>query len=148
MVPHGLFFFLVASQVSMILAYMRTADSTALDSRLREALQTFEVKDVAAAERTFVNEFEWFSATDTEFSRKQSGILAKLFYRITASLTALTGLAFYVFPSGAGIYTLTNHNTMITLGNVSLQYWVIFVTTLLSILWFISFLAVWAAVRK
>ena len=147
-VPYGLFFYLLASQVSMILAYMRSADSSAIDSRLREEISGYGVPDVDAAERTFINEFEWFSPTQSEFERKKGGRIATFVFNLTVVLTSITALVFYVFPSAAGIYTLYNSATMIYVGNVDIQYWVIFGTTSLSILWFLNFIAVWSVVRK
>lgn len=147
-VPYGLFFYLVASQISMILSFIRSADSTAIDSRLRAAIKSFGVSNVDDSERTFVNEFEWFSVAASEFESKKSGPVAKTFYTVTSLLTALTAISFYVFPSAAGIYTIYNHQSMINLGNVQIQYWILLSTTSLSILWFLNFIAMWSVMRR
>lgn len=147
-VPHGLFFFLVASQVSMILSYMRSADSTAINSRLRDAIESYGVQDVEASERTYVNEYEWFAPTEAEFSRQATSQVGKIFFGLTGFVTSITALIFYILPSIAGFYTLYNYQSMIQNGNIDLQYWVLFGTTCLSTLWFFNFIAVYVVVRK
>jgi len=147
-VPHGLFFFLVASQISIILCYMRTADAVALDSRLRSSIQRFSPVDEEMANNSFPNDFEWFGATENEFSAKPSNWIAKLIYEVTSVLTAPTTILLYLLPSICGVFSLLNWDRQITTGDINLQYWCLFGTTSLSILWFMNFIVVHFSLRK
>jgi hypothetical protein len=141
-VPYGLFFFLLASQLSFCMSLLRLCDSISYKRAMTDLAKcscSDAAEDLVA---TFPNKYDWFGITASMVEKIKGNDASAIFY-ISALLTSLFTVSLLLSPIACGIYFIVNSDAQIVTGNKTLQYWMVVVSTIFSILWFLNYIVVY-----
>lgn len=139
-VPHGLFLFLVAAQICIMMSFVRTADVRGYDHHIHRIIERLQPRHAKRFVSTFPNNAEWFAPSLAAMAESGRGI-PKFIFNIASFMTSFTAIPLYASPMILSCYVIYNAEYYIKEGNVELQYFTLIFFTFLSSIWFVAYIA-------
>lgn len=133
---HGAFIYLVSAQFSMILCMLRTADSIAIESSMKEVLRGGQSERNIS--ETFPNAREWFAPITSKIRKVSSSGTWKIIFNITSVLSTILALALFLLPVIAGLYYIGDPRRLQFSTAPDIELTVVASTTILCALWIIN----------
>jgi hypothetical protein len=139
-VQYGLFFFVVAAQFSSALATSRWMDEDALEHQLRSLIAKQYPDNIDPALETFPCNHSWLVFSLDAIYIAQGHLKKRVFLAFVLAVTAIMAAVGIIAPAVLGVIYLIFNETFITEGIWAVQFWTVFVTTVLSLLWAVAYL--------
>lgn len=138
----GAFIYLVASQFSIMLCMIRTSDSAAFESSIRNLLKTQMQESGRTIQEIYPNSREWFAALTSKISSVPKGGFWLSIFNFTSFLSAALALAIYILPALAGFYYIGDPRNLYFTTSPDVELTVVVITTLLCSLWIVNVIGV------
>jgi hypothetical protein len=147
-IPYGIFIFSIISQGLFVLSLSRAMDARVFDRNIKAVCNRLWKDSGEFFYSSVPNPYAWMEPTANAIQQMRGRSFLKIFGKVCYSFASIFLILLYSAPIITGIHFLTNFDDLKYDFNQDYQYYSVVFLTILSLIWLLATLMIYAANRE